>query len=42
MTYKNLLMNLSEWPEARIGTVDLIAINSKGERLCRRTLYRRA
>lgn len=39
--HKNLCMNLSEYPEGRVGSVRLVVENQKtGERFLRRELYR--
>ena len=41
-TYKALTMNLSEYPENRIGSVRLVVTSPTGNRYVRRELYRKA
>lgn len=40
-THKGLVLNLSEFPEGRIGSVRLIAVSNTGERFERRELFRK-
>ncbi|MCA6431218.1 MAG: hypothetical protein IM613_17420 [Cytophagales bacterium] len=40
-TYKGMAINLSEYPESRIGSVRLVVIDGRGNRFVRRELYRR-
>lgn len=41
MTYKGLTMNLSEYPEGRIGSVHLVVQNDHGKNFERRELFRK-
>lgn len=40
-TYKQITLNLSEYPEGRVGSVRLVYINKSGERFVRRELFRK-
>lgn len=40
-TYESFTMNLSEYPEGRIGSVRLVAISRHGDRYVRRELFRK-